>query len=93
MLIATVCVADTWVSLVSVQSLIPDEGSEFRHTTYELHFRDLPTGNTAQVSIIGENDALCMFAAWITSDCGIDEMLKHRATLQQAMAGTKHFMP
>lgn len=92
MLIATVCIADTWVSLVAVQSLAPELLSS-NNTTYELHFRDLPTGNTAQVSIIGENDALCMFAAWITSDCGIDEMLKHRATLQQAMAGTKHFMP
>ena len=65
MLIATIYIGDTHLSVIAVQSLDPHDAAQF---SYELHFRDGPSGKFATVVADGENTALYMFAAWIAAD-------------------------
>lgn len=68
-LLATVCIGDYWCSVV--ETYLPHdkehpEGDYFHQ--YELHFRDLLSGETAVVIADGEDAAIKMFAAGLLHD-------------------------
>jgi hypothetical protein len=56
---------DTVVMMVKSQSLDKADPIPFHYT---LVFRDMPTGQTAEISYEGENDAVQAFAAWLVAD-------------------------
>jgi hypothetical protein len=70
MLIACASVGDALITLVAVTPITPDLNKQMRDRTYNLSFTDLPTDRTYTHSIVGENNALHAFAAWIAADDG-----------------------
>lgn len=65
MLIATACLGDTLATLTKMRSLDKEDPIP---VWYELHFTDLPTSKRWEITVPGENDAVCLFAAWLTAD-------------------------
>jgi hypothetical protein len=59
---------------------------------YTLHFRELTSNKSAEISFIGENDMVLAFAAWLASDEeSLGSITKYRTELQEKLP--KGFMP
>lgn len=93
-LICAMSVGDTFVSVVAVHSL--DKHDEMP-VTYEMHLRDLPTGETIQLSYgTEENQVLMHFACWIMADCDYREFNEHSINMRdriEALDKNRKFLP
>lgn len=70
MLIACASVGDGLVTLTMVTPLTSSSEEQITGRSYNLTFTDLPTDRYYTHVIVGENDALHAFAAWIVADDG-----------------------
>jgi hypothetical protein len=81
---------DTLVQLIEVL------GGDREETpfSYELHFRDLPTGES-EVLVIheGENAAVLAFAAWLAVDEQPGWFEQRRNSLYERIKAKKKFLP
>lgn len=95
MIVCQACIADTVVTLYSVVPPAPDEERASLRPSFELHFRDLPTGESDCLVIEGENEAILTFAAWLAADEEHIGVLEKRLRRLHATVGqrSKKFMP
>lgn len=83
---------DTMVTMHKVQSLDPHEPPETQFT-YELRFLDLPTSTTEVIVCSSENDAVLMFAAWLTADEPDFDFTPFIERLYKAIRSSRKFLP
>lgn len=78
-----VYLGDTMLTMTTHQSLDPKDEMQFHNV---LHFRDIPTGETAEISYSGENSACLAVAAWIAADeKNIGDLEKFRKELYEKL--------
>jgi len=81
--------SDLVVAMTSHQSVDKDDPMMFHYT---VHFRDLVTGETAEISYTGENEAIMAVAAWLVSgEKNIGMLESHLQRLQDNLP--KGFLP
>jgi hypothetical protein len=74
------------------QTLDPANDSALMPYHYTLHFRDVTSGKTAEISYTTENDMVLAFAAWLVADEeNIGLLEPHRTELADKLP--KGFMP
>lgn len=84
---------DLHVTVFQVTSLEPADKGTPAQFTYELMFTDIPTGKTERIVAEGEQDAIMLFAAWLTVDEPGVSLSPYCARLYSMIADKGKFLP